>query len=157
MKLPTFGHVGTAQPGDLFHSRLELSLLGQHRPRRAGVCGTARTGAESIILAEQYEDDEYHDDYFWYAGHGGRDAKTGRQVANQLPDARNQSLLRSEETGCPVRVFRRIAPGGEWQFRYEGLWQVVTHTLGPGRAGFQVYRFRLEPWQPAANATSPYR
>lgn len=151
MKLPAFGHIGSAQAGDLFHSRLELSLLGQHRPRRAGVCGTAREGAESIILAAQYEDDEYHDDYFWYAGHGGRHAKTGRQVADQYADARNQSLLRSQATGRPVRVFRRIEVSpAPWQFRYEGLWQVVAHTLGPGRAGFQVYRFRLEPWRPAA-------
>lgn len=144
-----FGHHGTAQPGDLFHSRLELSLLGQHRPRRAGVCGTAAGGVESIILADAYEDDEYHDDYFWYAGHGGRDAKTGRQVADQPLDARNQGLLRSEATGQPVRVFRRIAPAGEWQFRYEGLWRVVTHSLGPGRSGFRVYRFRLEPYRAA--------
>jgi hypothetical protein len=143
---PVFGHVGTAQPGDLFHSRLELSLLGQHRPRRAGVCATAALGAESIVLAEQYEDDDYHDDYFWYAGSGGRDPKTGRQITDQDPgDYRNQGLVRSEHTSQPVRVFRRIAPGGDWQFRYEGLWQVVAHTYGPGKSGFQVFRFKLMP------------
>ena len=142
-----FGPVGTAQPGDLFHSRLELSLLGQHRPRRAGVCATAARGAESIILADQYEDDEMHDDYFWYAGHGGRDAQTGRQVTDQQLDARNQGLLRSQATGRPVRVYRRVdvAPA-LWQFRYEGLWRVVAHEYGPGKSGFQVYRFRLEPF-----------
>jgi hypothetical protein len=145
---PVFGHVGTAQPGDLFHSRLELSLRGQHRPRRAGVCATAALGAESIVLAEQYEDDEYHADYFWYAGSGGRDPKTGRQVTDQDPsDYLNLGLMRSEHTGQPVRVFRRIAPGGDWQFRYEGLWQVVAHTYGPGKSGFQVFRFQLKPWQ----------
>ena len=148
---PTSGHHGTAQPGDLFHSRLELSLLGQHRPRRTGVCATAALGAESLVLAEQYEDDEYHESYFWYAGSGGRDAKTGRQVADQAPgDYRNQGLLRSEQTGRPVRVFRRVAPGGAWQFRYEGLWRVVAHTYGPGRSGRQVFRFRLEPWRKPA-------
>lgn len=145
---PVFGHVGRAQPGDLFHSRLELSLLGQHRPRRTGVCATAAGGAESIVLAEQYEDDEYHDNYFWYAGSGGRDPKTGHQTTDQdAADYRNAGLLRSQHTSQPVRVFRRIAPGGEWQFRYEGLWRVAAHTYGPGRSGFQVYRFRLEPWQ----------
>lgn len=147
MPLPPFGHVGSARPGDLFHSRLELSLLGQHRPRRAGVCATAARGAESIILAEQYEDDEIHEDYFWYAGHGGRDAKTGRQVADQPLDYRNQGLLRSQATGQPVRVFRRIdAAPAAWQFRYEGLWRVVAHEYVAGKSGFQVYRFRLEPY-----------
>lgn len=148
MPLPPFGHIGSARPGDLFHSRLELSLRKQHRPPRAGVCATAAAGAESIILADQYEDDEIHEDYFWYAGHGGRDAKTGRQVANQQLDHRNQGLLRSQETGRPVRVFRRIdgAPA-PWQFRYEGLWRVVAHAYVSGKSGFRVYRFRLEPWR----------
>ena len=150
MPAPTFGHVGSAQPGDLFHSRLELSLLGQHRPRRAGVCATAAHGAESIISADQYEDDEIHEDYFWYAGHGGRHADTGRQVANQDLTPRNRALARSQETGRPVRVFRRIdAAPAPWQFRYEGLWRVVAHTYGPGKSGFQVYRFRLEPFNQA--------
>ena len=146
MPSPAFGHVGTAQPGDLFASRLELSLRGQHRPRRTGVCATAAEGAESIVLADQYEDDEYHDAYFWYAGSGGRNAKTGRQTTDQdATDYRNQGLLRSEATGRPVRVFRRVAPAGLAQFRYEGLWRVVAHEYVVGRSGFRVYRFRLEP------------
>ncbi len=131
MPTPTFGHVGSAQPGDLFASRLELSLRGQHRPRRAGVCATAQEGAESITLADQYEDDEVHDDYFWYAD----------------LTYRNQGLIRSQETGRPVRVFRRVAVAPEpWQFRYEGLWHVVAHVYATGKSGYKVYRFPLEPW-----------
>lgn len=151
MPPPIFGHVGTAQPGDLFHSRLELSLLGQHRPRRAGVCATAALGAESIILADQYEDDEIHEDHFWYAGHGARDAKTGHQIADQDLSYRNQGLIRSQETGQPVRVFRRVdvAPA-PWQFRYEGLWRVVAHEYAVGKSGFKVYRFRIEPFRERA-------
>ncbi len=141
---PPFGHVGSARAGDIFESRIELSLRGQHRPRRAGVCGMAQGGTESLVLAEQYEDDEIHDDYFWYAGHGGRDQKTGRQVSDQDFNARNQALARSRESGLPVRVYRRLPDG---RYRYEGLWRVTDHTLGPGRSGFRVYRFRLEPWR----------
>jgi hypothetical protein len=147
MPLSTFGHVGTARPGDLFASRLDLSLRGQHRPPRAGVCATVAHGAESIILADQYEDDEIHDDYFWYAGHGGRDGQTGRQVTDQDFNHRNRALARSQETGWPVRVFRRIdSAGAAWQFRYEGLWRVVAQEYITGRSGYRVYRFRLEPW-----------
>ena len=69
--MPVFGHVGGARPGDLFASRQELAFRGQHRPLRSGVCGTAALGTESIVLADAYEDDEIHDDYFWYAGRGG--------------------------------------------------------------------------------------
>ncbi|GAB3635786.1 hypothetical protein GCM10027422_13760 [Hymenobacter arcticus] len=145
MPLPTFGHVGSARPGDLFASRLDLSLRGQHRPPRAGVCATVAHGAESIILADQYEDDEVHEDYFWYAGHGGRDGQTGRQVTDQDFNHRNRALARSQETGRPVRVYRRVdsAPAA-WQFRYEGLWRVVAQQYVTGKSGYRVYRFRLE-------------
>jgi hypothetical protein len=148
MPFPVFGHVGSAQPGDLFASRLDLSLRGQHRPPRAGVCATVAHGAESIILADQYEDDEIHEDYFWYAGHGGRNGQTGRQVTDQEFNHRNRALARSQETGRPVRVYRRIdsAPAA-WQFRYEGLWRVVAHEYVTGKSGYQVYRFRLEPFR----------
>ena len=150
MLMPAFGHVGTARASDLFASRLELSLLGQHRPRRAGVCATAALGAESLILADQYEDDEIHDDYFWYAGHGARNSKTGHQTTDQTLDSRNQGLLKSCETGRPIRVFRRVAPAGPAQFRYEGLWCIVAWEYVRGKSGFRVYRFRLEPWSAVA-------
>ncbi|MDO7876498.1 YDG/SRA domain-containing protein [Hymenobacter sp. ASUV-10] len=143
--MPHFGPIAHAQPGDLFASRAELSLLRQHRPPRAGVCATAAAGAESLILADQYEDDEIHDDYFWYAGHGARDPKTGHQTADQTLDARNQGLIKSHETGQPIRVFRRVAPAGPAQFRYEGLWRVVAWEYVRGKSGYMVYRFRLEP------------
>lgn len=110
MALSTFGHVGTARAGDLFDSRHELAERGQHRPLRAGVCATGRHGAESIILADQYEDDDIHDDYFWYAGHGGRNPKTGRQAADQDLNYRNQGLARSQETGRPVRGYSGALP-----------------------------------------------
>ncbi|WP_151088329.1 YDG/SRA domain-containing protein [Hymenobacter baengnokdamensis] len=149
---PTFGHVGTARPGDLFASRLDLSLRGQHRPPRAGVCATSAHGAESLILADQYEDDEIHDDYFWYAGYGSRDGQTGRQVAHQDLNHRNRALTRSQETGRPIRVFRRIdAAPAAWQFRYEGLFYIVNLEYITGKSGFGVYRFRLEPWRAKTN------
>lgn len=148
MPLSIFGHVGSARPGDLFASRLDLSLRGQHRPPRAGVCATVAHGAESIILADQYEDDDIQEDYFWYAGHGGRDGQTGRQVTDQEFNHRNRALARSQETSRPVRVFRRIdsAPA-IWQFRYEGLWRVVAHEYVTGKSGYRVYRFRMEPFE----------
>ena len=144
MALSTFGHVGTARADNLFASRHELAERGQHRPLRAGVCATAQHGARSIILAD-HEDDEIHDDYFWYAGHNGHNPKTGHQAANQDLNYHDQGLTRSQATGRPVRVFRRIAsPPAERQFRYEGLFQVVAHEYITGKSGYQVWRFRLE-------------
>lgn len=144
--MPIFGHVSYYRPGDTFRNRLELSASGMHRPRRAGVCGTQQEGAESIVLADQYEDDAFSETEIIYAGQGGRDAKTGHQTTDQVLTPRNQALLRSIETGRPVRVLRKVpATDGEEVYRYEGLYQLVGHSYGPGKAGFQVYRFRLQP------------
>ena len=156
--LPVFGHVGTAQPGDLFASRAELAQRGQHRPLQAGICATQEQGAESIVLSDKYEDDEVHADFILYTGHGGRSEETGQQVADQTLTKANKGLVRSQVTGLPVRVFRKvITPGGGQAFRYEGLFRVVSRDCRPGRSGFLVFLFRLEPLLTAVAAPAPVR
>lgn len=144
--IPVFGHVGSAQPGDLFASRAELAQRGQHRPLQAGICATQEQGAESIVLSDKYEDDEVHADFILYTGHGGRSEESGQQVADQTLTKANRGLVRSQVTGLPVRVFRKVtAPAGGQAFRYEGLFRVVSRDCRPGRSGFLVFLFRLEP------------
>ena len=156
---PVFGHVGTAQPGDLFASRAELAQRGQHRPLQAGICATQEQGAESIVLSDKYEDDEIHDDFILYTGHGGRSNESGQQVADQTLTKANKGLARSQVTGLPVRVFRKIvAANGEQAFRYEGLFRVVSRDYQSGRSGFLVFLFRLEPLvTEAADLPAPAR
>lgn len=155
---PVFGHVGTAQPGDFFASRAELAQRGQHRPLQAGICATQEQGAESIVLSDKYEDDEVHDEFILYTGHGGRSEETGQQVANQTLTKANKGLARSQVTGLPVRVFRKVmVPGGGQAFRYEGLFRVVGRDYRPGRSGFKVFLFRLEPELTNAAAPAPAR
>lgn len=141
-----FGHVGTYRPGDTFASRLALSLAGLHRPLRAGVSGTPAEGVDSIVLAGQYEDDVFGEDRILYAGHGSRDAKTGRQIADQELTARNQAFHKSLETQLPVRVLHKVAsedslPG----YRYEGLYRVEAAQYVRGKSGFLVWLFTLRP------------
>jgi hypothetical protein len=147
MNQPVFGHVGSYRPGDTFRNRLELALSGVHRPRRAGVCGTQQLGAESIVLAGQYEDDQFGEEEIRYAGNGGRDPKTGHQATDQVATGSNLALLASEQTGRPVRVLRKVPAeeGGADVYRYEGLYQVVGSSYGPGKSGFRVFVFRLRP------------
>ena len=147
MRTLVFGHVGTYRPGDTFRNRIELALSGVHRPRRAGVCGTQQLGAESLVLAGQYEDDRFGEAEIRYAGNGGRDAKTGHQITDQVATGTNLSLLKSAKTGQPVRVLRKVTAdnGGPDVYRYEGLYRVVGSIYGPGKSGFQVYVFRLQP------------
>jgi putative restriction endonuclease len=142
-----FGHIGSCRPGDIFRNRIELRMSGLHRPPRAGVCGTQQLGAESIVLAGQYEDDEFGEEEIRYSGNGGRDPKTGRQTTDQVATGTNLALLRSVETGRPVRVLRKVPAedGGPDVYRYEGLYRVVGASYGPGKSGFQVFVFRLRP------------
>ena len=147
MNQPVFGHVGSYRPGDMFRNRIDLALSGVHPPRRAGVCGTQQLGAESIVLAGQYEDDDFSEAEIRYSGNGGRDPKTGRQTTNQIATGTNLALLRSEETGRPIRVLRKVPAegGGPDVYRYEGLYRVVGSSFGPGKSGFKVYVLRLRP------------
>ena len=143
---PVFGHVGSARPGDLFASRAELAQRGQHRPLQAGICATQEQGAESIVLSDKYEDDEVHDEFILYTGHGGRSDESGQQVADQTLTKANKGLARSQVTGLPVRVFRKVTTAdGAQAFRYEGLFRVVSRDYRPGRSGFMIFLFRLEP------------
>jgi len=142
-----FGHIGSYRPGDTFRNRLELAFSGLHRPPRAGVCGTQLLGAESIVLAGQYEDDEFGEAEIRYSGNGGRDPKTGRQTTDQIAAGTNLALLKSVETGHPVRVLRKVPAeeSGPDVYRYEGLYRVIGASYGPGKSGLQVFVFRLRP------------
>ena len=145
MSQSVFGHVGSYRPGDTFRNRIELALSGVHRPRRAGVCGTQQLGAGSIVLAGQYEDDQFEEDEIRYAGNGSRDPKTGHQISDQVATGTNLALLKSVEIGQPVRVLRKVPAedGGPDVYRYEGLYRIVGSSFGPGKSGFNVYVFRL--------------
>lgn len=141
-----FGHVGTYRPGDTFGSRLALSAAGLHRPLRAGVSGTPAEGVDSIVLAGQYEDDVFGEDQILYAGHGGRDPKTGHQVADQELTARNRAFHKSLETRLPVRVLQKGPDENDTLvYRYEGLYLVTAAQYVRGRSGYYIWLFTLRP------------
>jgi hypothetical protein len=52
-----FGHVRGYPEGSRFESRAELSEAGVHRPTVAGISGSEREGADSIVLSGGYEDE----------------------------------------------------------------------------------------------------
>lgn len=133
--------------GQCFANRLELSLSGVHRPRRAGISGSAAEGADSVVIAGAYEDDCDNGNEIIYAGHGGRDAKTGRQTSHQTLTGYNQALAKSFQTGLPVRLIRGASAGSHHApaegYRYDGLYRVEAYWKEKGKAGFDVWFFRL--------------
>jgi putative restriction endonuclease len=101
-----FGHIPGYPEGSRFEARAELSEAGVHRPLIAGISGSEREGADSIVLSGGYEDDEDLGDEIVYTGHGGRDAESRRQVAHQRLTRGNLALAHSSIEGLPVRVIR---------------------------------------------------
>ena len=142
-----FGHVPGYPEGSRFGTRAELSEAGVHRPRVAGISGGGREGADSVVLSGGYEDDLDFGDEIVYVGHGGRDPRTGRQVADQNFDRGNRALAVSSLNGLPVRVVRgadhpssHAPPSG---YRYDGLYLVDDYWHDTGKSGFRVWRFRM--------------
>jgi putative restriction endonuclease len=142
-----FSYIPGYPEGSRFESRAELSEAGVHRPTVAGISGSEREGADSIVLSGGYEDDQDFGDVIVYTGHGGRDPETGRQVADQNFSRGNRALAHSSLHGLPVRVIRGWGHNSPYSpstgYRYDGLYLVDDYWHEPGRSGFRVWRYRL--------------
>ncbi len=142
-----FGEIEGHPEGSTFANRYELSASGVHKPTQAGISGSQHEGADSIVLSGGYEDDEDWGDLILYTGHGGRDPKTGVQVAHQTLTRQNMALAVSRKLGLPVRVIRgsrhasRFSPSEG--YRYDGLYLIEDHFRERGKSGFFVWRFRM--------------
>jgi putative restriction endonuclease len=142
-----FGHIEGHPEGSRFESRAELSEAGVHRPLIAGISGSERDSADSIVLSGGYEDDEDLGDEIVYTGHGGRDAESGRQVAHQRLARGNLALAHTSTEGLPVRVIRGASLDSVYAprngYRYDGLYLVDDYWQAEGSSGFRVWRYRL--------------
>lgn len=142
-----FGHIPEYPEGSGFDSRIDLSLAGVHRPRQAGISGSASEGADSIMLSGGYEDDQDFGDVIIYTGHGGRDPETRQQVSDQLLTRGNLALAYNCMHGLPVRVIRganHSSPDSPpFGYRYDGLYRVEDYWRERGQSGHVIWRFRL--------------
>lgn len=142
-----FGEVEGQTPGAEFENRRALSDAGVHKPNQAGISGSAKEGADSIVVNGGYEDDEDYGAFIIYTGAGGRDPNRGHQIADQEFTGANAALARSCTEGLPVRVIRgtgtvpHLAPKSG--YRYDGLYRVAEFWMEEGKAGFKVCRFKL--------------
>ena len=147
----TFGHISGYPEGSCFGSRVDLSQAGLHRPRTAGISGSGRAGANSVVLAGGYEDTGDFGDEILYTGHGGRDPETGRQVAHQTLTRGNLALACNTHSGLPVRVIRGARQHSPYApeagYRYDGLYTVDDYWREVGKASFYIWRFRLVKYQ----------
>ncbi|WP_410619514.1 YDG/SRA domain-containing protein [Amycolatopsis sp. cmx-8-4] len=152
-----FGELSDYPEGTTFKNRAEVSASKVHRALQAGIVGTGKSGAESIVSSGGYEDDDDRGDELIYTGHGGRDGR-GRQIENQSFAAPGNAALRTSWlTGDPVRVVRGPDPKSphapDQGYRYDGLFRVEDAAIVPGQGGFQICRFQMVKVSRAADVT----
>lgn len=130
-----------------------------------GIAGNRREGCVSIVLNGGYDTDEDYGETIIYTGSGGQDPRRrGVHIADQdwrVSD--NAALLRSEETGRPIRIVRGAKAKSRYSpqagFRYDGLYRTVAHWEryppdGFRRCMFHLIRLTAEeaaPFTPAVN------
>lgn len=140
-----FGNLEKLEIGTILKDRNEMIVLGYHTPPQAGIWGASKTGACSIVLSEGYEDDKDEFDYIKYTGHGGKDSKTGKQIADQEFTVGNKGLQISCDYNLPVRVWRgfQTKHGPETGYRYDGIYYVKEYERVVGVSDFYICRFHL--------------
>jgi predicted restriction endonuclease len=142
-----YGEIPERPVGATFPNRTELQRAGVHRPGQAGICGTRKFGAESIVVSGGYADDEDIGDVIIYTGHGGQDERKQQVEDQTFEDSGNAALLKSSFTGTPVRVIRGAHAGSSFAppsgFRYDGLYRVVDAWMETGQHGYRVCRYTL--------------
>ena len=145
-----FGEVPGVIKGQEFPDRKALAAAGVHKPLQAGISGSGKEGADSIVLSAGYEDDEDEGQLIIYTGAGGNDPNTKKQIADQELKSVNLALAKNKLTGLPVRVVRGYQHESDWSpktgYRYCGLYRVDDYWHEKGKAGFIVWRYRLVPF-----------
>ncbi|KAH9514226.1 E3 ubiquitin-protein ligase uhrf1 [Bulinus truncatus] len=114
-------------------------------------------GALSIALSGGYEDDVDRGECFTYTGEGGKLPKTTKAKSKNLLTASqsrdqsltrgNLSLIKSVETGNPVRVIRGYKLNSPFAlkegYRFDGLYSVEKSEYVCGLSGHVVWKFDL--------------
>ncbi|VVB02170.1 unnamed protein product [Arabis nemorensis] len=160
---PVIGHVPGVVVGDEFQYRMELNILGIHRPNQGGIDYIKENEelvATSIVSSGCYDDEVDNLDFVIYTGQGGnamKGQKKGQQnlkPKDQQLVTGNLALVNSKAKKNPVRVIRgnkkTPSSGDEKNYVYDGLYLVEEYWKETGSHGKHVYKFRLRrmPGQP---------
>uniref|UniRef100_A0A0E0LUP2 Histone-lysine N-methyltransferase n=1 Tax=Oryza punctata TaxID=4537 RepID=A0A0E0LUP2_ORYPU len=159
---PTVGNVSGVEVGDEFLYRVELALVGLHRPYQGGIDTTNHNGvlvALSIICSGGYPDELSSSGELIYTGSGGKPAGKKKDEDQKL-ERGNLALKNCIETQTPVRVIHGFKGQNREDnshsrakqiptFTYDGLYLVV-HYWTEGLKGSRIFKYRLQrvPGQP---------
>ncbi|KAK3129913.1 hypothetical protein QOZ80_6BG0486500 [Eleusine coracana subsp. coracana] len=156
------GNVPGVEVGDEFHFRVELSLVGLHRPYQGGIDTNKVNGvlvAISIVASGGYPDELSNSDELIYTGSGGKASGT-KEAEDQKLQRGNLALKNCIETKTPVRVIHGFKGQSRGEvahskgkqvstFTYDGLYNVVEYWQ-EGPKGSMVFKYKLQriPGQP---------
>ncbi|CAL1399396.1 unnamed protein product [Linum trigynum] len=135
--------------GDKFQYRLELNIIGLHRPTQGGIDYTKhRQGivATNIVASGGYDDNVDNSDVLEYTGQGGNSTKE-KEAEDQKLERGNLALKTSIAVKNPVRVIRgtsstNVDARGRI-YVYDGLYTVEEYWQETGPNGKLVFKFRL--------------
>ncbi|CAJ1928724.1 unnamed protein product [Sphenostylis stenocarpa] len=143
------GSVPGIEVGDEFQYRVELNIVGLHRPTQGGIDYVKHNGkifATSIVASGAYADDLDNPDVLIYTGQGGNVMSSDKEPEDQKLERGNLALSNSCVEKKPVRVIRGSeSMDGKWKtYVYDGLYIVesVRHDVGPH--GKLVFRFCMQ-------------
>lgn len=163
---PILGNVPGVEVGDEFHYRVELSIVGIHRPFQGGIDSMKLHGkpvATSIVASGGYPDDTDSSDadVLIYSGAGGNPGGGEKQAGDQKLERGNLALKNSIDSMTPVRViygYKESKGSDSYDarskiistFTYDGLYFVERYWQERGPHGFLVFKFQLRrmPNQP---------
>ncbi|PUU76034.1 PUA-like domain-containing protein [Tuber borchii] len=119
---------------------------GAHGSRMGGIHGRVSTGAYSIVISGGYQaTDRDFGDRILYSGSRGEIVPNSPEEA-PLTNA-TMSLIKSYQTGNPVRVLRSSKCHSKWApsvgIRYDGLYRVLDYRVEQDE-GTRYYRFELK-------------
>jgi euchromatic histone-lysine N-methyltransferase len=139
--------------GDEFHYRMELNIIGLHRPSQAGIDFMKHDGeilAISIVSFRGYFDDLDNSDSLTYTGQGGNVMNTDKEPEDQKLEQGNLALKNSMYKRNPIRVIRGCWSSNGKIYVYYGLYLVEKYWQELGSHGKLVFNFQLDriPGQP---------
>ncbi|KAM0910124.1 hypothetical protein ACQ4PT_014381 [Festuca glaucescens] len=137
------GNVPGVHVGDIFHVRVELCVVGLHRPHRLGIDHIKDANgtciAVSIVAYARFSDIKNNLDALVYSG-------SMTATINQKIDGTNLALKKSMDTNTPVRVIHGFSTKGNSQRKmlvYGGLYLVEKYWRERESEDRYVYMFRM--------------
>ncbi|CAI9095515.1 OLC1v1031490C1 [Oldenlandia corymbosa var. corymbosa] len=152
------GPIPGVEVGDRFIYRMELHLIGLHRPLRGGIDFTVDNGgrkiAVSVVDSGGYDNLRKNQETLIYCGQGGNACKWNRnqgEAEDQKPELGNLALMNSAETKNHIRVIRETNLSRSTSFFYDGLYTVAKMWKENDSRGSLIFKFKLVrvPGQPS--------